>query len=155
MIFKKANYIYRKSNAGFSMIEVLIAISILSIIFISAAYATSISLSRSKYNQDRILASRYGDELEEWLRGEKETAWSTFVARSAADPGVTYCFNSATISWPVSGTCGTTFGLNNRFLREATLIGTGTQVTVRITVQWRDASRTYTVPVDTVFSLWE
>lgn len=155
MIFQRKENHNHKFESGLSMIEVLIAISILSIIFISAAYATSISLSRSKYNQDRILASRYGDELEEWLRGEKETSWSTFVARSAASPGVTYCFNSTSISWPVSGTCGTTFGLNNRFLREATLIGTGTQVSIRISVQWKDASRTYTVPVDTVFSLWD
>jgi prepilin-type N-terminal cleavage/methylation domain-containing protein len=145
----------RLLQKGLSIVEVLIAVSILSMIFIAASYATSISLSRSKYNQDRILASRYADELEEWLRGEKESEWSSFVAKSASSPGLTYCFNSTTISWPASGSCGSTFGLNNRFKREVVLSGTGTQVDVEVTVQWKDASRTYSVPVDTVFVLWD
>lgn len=144
-----------QKNDGMSLVEVLIAVSLLSMVFISASYATSISLSRSKYNQDRILATRYGEELEEWMRGEKESNWSTFVARSAASPGTTYCFSNTTLSWPSSGNCGTTFGLSNRFKREVKLVGTGTQVDVEITVQWRDASRTYSVPVDTVYVLWD
>lgn len=144
-----------KSQKGLSLMEVLIAVGILSMIFMAASMATTISLSRSKYNQNRILASRYADELEEWMAGEKEANWSTFVARSASAPGNTYCFNSGTLSWPSIGSCGTTFGLNSRFKREAILSGTGTQVDVEITVQWKDGANTYSVPVDTVYALWD
>lgn len=144
-----------KNQKGVSIIEVLIATSILSMVFLAASYATTLSLSRTKYNQDRILASRYADELEEWMRGEKETNWATFVARSSASPGTTYCFNSTTLSWPTSGDCGTTFGLVNRFKREAVLVGTGTQVDVEITVEWQDGANTYSIPIDTVYALWD
>ena len=143
------------SERGMSIIEVLIAVTILSMIFIAAAIATTISLNRAHYNQNRILATRYADELEEWMRGEKESNWSTFVSHSSVAPGTTYCFNSLTLSWPVSGTCGSTYGLNSRFKREVVLSGTGSQVKAQITVQWKEGNKINSVPLDTVFVLWE
>lgn len=140
---------------GVSIVEVLVATAILSMIFMAVAYATTLSLARSQQNQDRILATRYADELEEWMRGEKESNWATFVAKSASAPGNTYCFNSATITWPIAGDCGSTYGLFSKYKREAVLVGTGTQVDVEITVQWQDGANTYSVPVDTVFALWD
>ena len=89
------------------------------------------------------------------MRGEKEANWSTFATRSADSPGNTYCFKDLTLSWPSVGSCGTTFGLNNTFKREAVLVGTETQVDVEITVQWKDGAKTYSVPLDTVYVLWE
>ncbi|OGK28585.1 hypothetical protein A3D06_01865 [Candidatus Roizmanbacteria bacterium RIFCSPHIGHO2_02_FULL_40_9] len=143
------------NKQGISLLEVIIFISILSLIFLATVFVTTSSLQKAQYNQNKIKASRFSEELVEWMRGEKEATWSAFVARSADTPGNTYCFNSTSISWPGIGSCSASYGLEDRFLRQATLVGTGSQVKISVIVQWKEVRNTYTIPVDTVFSLWE
>lgn len=142
-------------NQGVTLLEVLVFVTILSMLFVGVAAATTSSLRRAQFNQRKIFATRFTEELEEWMRGEKEASWTTFAAKSAVSPGNIYCFNSVTLSWPAVGSCGSTYGLTNLYKREATLIGTGSQITVNIEVEWLDGANTFSVPVTTVFSQWE
>lgn len=157
-MMRKANISSLKhifSNSGISLVEVIVAINIIAVIFFAAAFASASSLRAAKESQNRILATRYAEELEEWMRGEKENDWSTFEDRSSAAPGTTYCFSSTTLSWPTSGTCGSSFALGSKFKREAKLVDGGTYVEVEISTYWNNGQLESVVPIDTIFSPWD
>ena len=149
----------RKKNKGFTLMEVLIFVSIISLFFVTAAAITVASLRNLKTQERKILATRYAQELLEWLKGEKEADWNLFTTK-ASSSGTEYCFNVSPINtWPTSGTCSS-YGLDNLFKREAsltsqTLGGVIQQVNVSITIEWREADQTYQVPLNSVFTTWE
>jgi len=138
---------------SFTLIEVLIFVTILSLFFVVAAAVTIASLRNLKVQEHKILATRYAQELLEWLRGEKEADWNQFVTHNG-----TYCFNSSPItSWGSRGNCSG-YGLNNLYKREVTLTVQGNpayQVNVSITVLWQELGQTYQIPINTVFTVWE
>jgi len=144
------------SKKSFTLIEVLIFVTILSLFFVAAAAITIASLRNLKVQEHKILATRYAEELLEWLRGEKEADWNQFTTHSGP-----YCFNSSPIqmsNWPTSGNCPTGSFLNNLYKREVTLNPQGSppyQVNVSITVLWQELGQTYQVPINTVFTVWE
>ncbi|MFN4212440.1 MAG: hypothetical protein ACK4FL_00525 [Microgenomates group bacterium] len=146
----------KKKSQSFSLIEVLVFTSILSLFFVVAAAVATASLRNMKINEHKILATRYAEELLEWLRGEKETDWNTFISRSN---NTTYCFSISPItSWPSQGSCSGYNGLNPAiYKRELTLttVGGGIQVNVSIVVSWQELGNTYSVPINTVFTVWE
>lgn len=155
-------YVYNKDmKSGFSLVEVLIFVSILSLFFVVVAATTMSSLRTTKINERKILASRYAQEAVAWLKGQKETNWSSFVVYSAPT-GTTYCFNTTPIAaWPSSGSCAAFGGLDPAlYKREVTLTsidcsGTICQVNVAVAVQWQELEKTYNVPLNTIFSIWE
>ncbi len=131
---------YKKS---FSLIEVLIFVTILTLFFIVAAAVIITSLRDMKISEHKILATRYAEELMEWLRSDKEVDWGgTTCSGNCPDPVLpanftekatkcqslqcTFCFNTTPISaWPTSaGACATgTFLSDGKslFKREVTL----------------------------------
>jgi len=145
---------------GFSLIEVLIFVSILSIFFVVATSVTVVSLRNMKINEHKILATYYAEELAEWLRDQKEADWTEFINKSSE----TYCFKTTPITddWltKVSGDCApsdyliTANGQPTIFLRNAVLDGTN-QVNIKITVSWTELGNNYEVPLATVFTRWE
>jgi len=143
-----------KKISAFTLIEVLIFTAILSMFFVAAAAVTVASLRNFKTQEYKILATRYAQELLDWLKGEKEADWNSFSARSGA-----YCFNiSPIINWPSQGNCST-YGLKNFFKRQVILTPQGSppfQVNVSISVEWQEAGgNLYQVPLKTVFTVWE
>ena len=138
---------------SFTLIEVLIFVTILSLFFVTAAAVTITSLRNLKIQENKILATRYAQELLEWLRGEKEADWNNFTTKNN-----TYCFNSSPIpSWGSAGNCSN-YGLNNLYKREVNLNPQGNppyQVNVSITVSWQELGQIYQVPLNTVFTVWE
>jgi type II secretory pathway pseudopilin PulG len=141
------------NKKSFTLIEVLIFVTILSLFFVTAITITVVSLRNLKIQEHKILATRYAEELLEWLRGEKEVDWNLFTTKSD-----TYCFNSSPISsWGNLGNCSS-YSLNNLYKREVVLTSYGIppyQVNVSITVSWQELGQTYQVPINTVFTVWE
>ncbi len=145
---------------GFSLIEVLVFVTILALFFVTASAVVTVSLRNMKINEHKILATRYGEEALEWLRGEKEEDWSTFVSdsRFSSNP-VTYCFND--LSWSSPTPCNTDALTPAIFKREGILerldCGDGfyCKVIVTITVHWRELGTSYQVPLNTIFTIWE
>lgn len=163
---------------GFSLIEVLIFVSVLSVFFISAISISTVTVRNMQINEHKIIATKHAEELVEWLRSEKENDWGgaewtsssgaplSFTERVTRSGSVTtYCFNSTTIDWSSRGACSPAYGfpyknVSNFFKREATLSGTAVvgyinQVTVDIVVEWQELGNTYQVPIKTVFSIYE
>lgn len=141
-----------KNTKGFSLIEVLIFVSILSIFFVIASSVTVVSVRNMKISEHRILATHYGEQLIEWLRDEKESDWEAFFDKS----GNSYCFNETQIDdWPTNPGACTTNGLLNIFSRDVILSTDVSQVNVKITVSWQELGNNYQVPLTTVFTRWE
>ena len=155
----------KKSRLGFSMVEVLVFVSVVAMFFVVAATISSFSLQVAKSNENKILATRYAEELIEWLRGEKEVDWEQFKTNTIPDPPGTaqnYCFYQKTFgsNWNNTSKLNTTcsgFELGSVFNRDLTITPTSdsNQVNVDVTVSWRDGPNTFTVPVKTVFSRFE
>lgn len=146
-----------KLKQSFSLVEVLVFTSIMSVFLVIAASVVTVSLRNMKFNEHKIAAAHYARQLEEWLRTQKEIDWIAFTANAGTSG--TYCFNSMTISgWGSSGTCGASYSLNSTFKREVILSNIGSppyQVNATITVSWRDLGQNHNVQTKTVFSVLE
>lgn len=146
-----------KEGEGFSLIEVLVFITILGVFFVTAASITLISLRNMKINEHKIIASRYQDELLSWLRSEKEADWKKFINYYVS--GSTYCFNvTPPTAWGSLDAC-TDYRLSPAiFKRQAVLTNIGTPVTqvdVNITISWNELGSSQSISTNTVFTLWE
>ncbi len=143
----------KRHHAGFTLVEVLVFITILSGVFVTTLAIATQALRVSKTAEHRTLATHYADELSEWMLSESEEDWDVFVANRAPTTTNTYCFNQEPIgSWPsTSGAC-TAYTLNTIYKRDVVLtktsIGSGQfQIQADITVTWTEGSNIYTVPV--------
>lgn len=156
-----------EKNEGFSLIEVLVFISILSIFFIAAITVSVASLKHMKVNEHRMLATRYAEELAEWIRTEKDINWDNFVSKAGGNNGNTYCFNDQITSatdFPAVGNCAAPYytgitGTNPLiFKREVTLTKQGSpvyQVNVTVLTEWLENGVPYSVPIQQVYTIWE
>ena len=153
----------RIANKGFTLIEVLVFVSITSLLLLAAVNITAISISRLKAEQYKVLGNYFMDSLFEWLAGEKERDWTNFYSKASSD-GITYCFNQLDIDWPSSaGGCGDEFSLGvseifngkNIFQREATLTTVGEDVKATIVVRWKYKGSTREVKGVRTFSFIE
>jgi len=153
-ILKKKEY---NLNSGFSLIEVLIFISILSIFFVAAISVSVTSLRNMKINEHKIIATRYSQELLDWIRAEREENWDAFHNKSIG----TYCFNSIDLpsEWPDIVECSDySLGSGIKYKREVNLSqvdGSTTQVEIKITTKWQELGNTYSVPINTIVAIWE
>lgn len=139
-------------NSGFTLIEVILFVSLISVVFITFASLSTAQLHSSRINEHKIIATHLGEELREWLRGEKEENWNTFITTRMD----TWCFNTEPISsWGTSGSCG--YDLNNRYKRTVVLEAgeNNTQVTADIVVSWMEGQNSYQVPIAGVFTILE
>ena len=147
-----------KKNLGFSLLEVLIFVSIIGLFFIAAASIATISLRAIQSNKNKILATRYAEELAEWIRGEKEADWQEFTTGITNKVNKTYCFYTSPIQiWPSQGACNGTSEQKIRgiFEREISLSLSGERVNVNIVVEWLEGNQTLSVPIKTVFEKFE
>lgn len=158
---------------AFSLIEVLIFTTILSLFFVVAVSVLTVSIRASKLNEHKIYAKHYADELYEWLISEKEKNWggnstdqSTFTFKASQDTGE-YCFQSSPISgWSapittsVNDCPNSLHGIFRRYaiFQPYTVSPTNPyidRVKITIEVQWEELGKTYTVPITSVLSVWE
>ncbi|MFA9288588.1 MAG: prepilin-type N-terminal cleavage/methylation domain-containing protein [Weeksellaceae bacterium] len=160
-----------KKNQGFTIIELIIFITLLSTILVVAASYVTRLLYNMTTNEHRVKARFYAEEVVEWLNGERQSDWQAFQ-NEASVAGTVYCLNG-TISLDTllqdltpgacSGTNNGYVGVGNRapkiFKRELTLTkntaSNATQVTARITVSWVDRDIEYSVPIETIYSIYE
>lgn len=116
-------YPVTNKQAGFSLVEILVFISVLTVALValigSVAYSM-IVLDNARY---QLFATRYSEELAEWFKYQRETEGYDFIATNSSVEGSPYCFNEEDINdtWPASAAC-TDYALDNFFKREATLV---------------------------------
>lgn len=146
-----------KKNMGFSLLEVLIFVSIISLFFIAAASVATVSLRTIKANENKILATRYAEELAEWVRGEKEEDWTVFTTTRMGN----WCFSQEPVTkWPDSKSttnpiCPDSQVIGSLFKREMIVELSGERVNASINVVWSEGVQTLSVPIKTVFERFE
>jgi prepilin-type N-terminal cleavage/methylation domain-containing protein len=137
---------------GFSLIEVIIFITILALFFVVAAAVTSTTIRNMKINEHKTIATHYADELTEWLRYQKESDWTSFVALSGER-----CFGSDLATNPIGITPCTTNNISPLYTRSAIFTpseNTTTQVEVK--VAWTESGNVpYVITQNTLFTLYE
>lgn len=156
-----------RSQQGFSFIEILVFVTIISFLFIALTATVTSSLRRMQVAEHRLYALHYAEELLEWIRAEKETNWATFVSRDTTGSGTVYCFNGAlnflTPAWPVenvqctnyTGVAGGPQTVSRIFKRYAVITQENvptTQINVQIVVEWQDGNQFYSVPLNSVLT---
>ncbi len=137
---------------SFTLIEVLIVLSIFSIFFVIALSITTVLVRNMKFQQKKLLATHYAEELKEWLIFEKSQDWDFFKQKTG-----TYCFNNQEITWPANATPCINYGLNS-FKRQAVLIfnAASNRMQITIEVSWLDiANNEKKVIINLNLSPWE
>ncbi len=82
-----------KLNKAFTLIEIMIFVSLLSMVLVViVAYVTRL-LMNMKVNEHKIFASFYVEETSEWLINERYADWNAFQARAGSPAGIIYCVN--------------------------------------------------------------
>jgi len=146
------------NKKSFSLIEVLIFVTILVLFFVAALAITTYSLGNMKINEHKIIATRYAEESIEWLKSQKEENWTEFILKDTSS-GTTYCLNE--LNWLTQSSCGENFTLGDPafFKRELLLTnqsGTPTeQVNAQIQVSWQERNQAYDVTINTILTIWE
>lgn len=147
-------------SKGFSLIEVLIFVSILELFFITAIAVTSASLRNMKINEHKIIAQKIGEELVEWLTTEKEVDWEAFQAHSGI-----YCFNNQLQNtWELTtapnASCedynGITGSAPQIYKRELVIDSPSIDRTnITVSVSWLETNGENKIQLEKAFSVWE
>jgi type II secretory pathway pseudopilin PulG len=141
-------------SKGFSLIEVLIFVTILSLFLITAASIITVSIRQNSLKVNMLKAEHYNEQLLEWIRSEKEADWNTFTT-NADGTGITYCFTDSSYSWN-SSPCG--YDLLGMFKRTALLKSFGnpaTKVEVTAYTDWQEGGNTHSTKLHTIYTIWE
>ena len=146
-----------RKRKGFSLVEILVFISIISIFFVSAASITTMAMRQVDINMNKLRATHYAEELANLARSEKELNWDQFVSYG----NNTYCLNASgnDINWAsTSSTSCPCF--SNSFFKCTIHLTQDTSslnnpVVAAVKVDWTDRGSSYEVPLQTIFTLWE
>lgn len=144
---------------GFSLIEVLVFITIISLFFITAVTITVFSLKNSITQQYRILATRFAEEGMEWVKQEKEDDWQVIALHDdSGGAGVSFCLNS--LDWNTKTDCNGAYSLGppNIFKRVLIITNSGNpvdRITVNVTVSWLENTLEQQITLKSVLNLWE
>lgn len=153
-IRQRAKYMKQKA---FTLIEVVIFVAILGLFFVAASAVSVATIRNMKANEHKILATRYAEELTEWLRSERNADWTTFIDSTHATQcgGSNKCFGSLDWSGECSSSCSSKIaGLFTRTASLAVSIPDG-KVDVSVNVAWSEPGGNFNVPIKTVFTLNE
>ncbi len=134
---------------GFTLIEVLVFVTIASLLLLAAVSISIVSINKLKSEQYKVWGNYFMDSLFEWIAGEKEKDWNNLVSKAGTASENIYCFNDLNIStWPsTTGECGNDYSLGanelfngkSLFKREAGIVSLGNDtVKVRVTVYWKE-----------------
>lgn len=138
------------NNKGQSLFEVVIAVGMVGAILVGVVSLAAIAVRNSVYTKNKTLAARYSQETTEWLRRERDSGVSAFMAR--ADQ--TYCLS--VLDWSKKRTCAETDAdkvTATSLYREVILTGTAPMVaTVRL--YWTDGQGNHEARSVTYFSDW-
>ena len=147
----------KKNILGQSLMEVVLAIGLITLIMVTVVAAASISITNSSFSKNQTLSTRFSEATLEWLRGERNEDWDYFLSQVL--PGgeaQTICFT--TLSWEDSklGNCSDTEYIPDTFLKREVdfyLIDSST-VEVTIRIYWIDANGYHEVNSSTYLTNW-
>lgn len=156
------------SKSGMTIVEVLIFITILSVVLVSLIAVTTSIIRQSKTNYNKTYATHYAEELSEWLRVQRDVVgWNSFYAKAMTAPR-TFCMNTAvalntafsaliTGACPYTGIVGQNPAIFSRtvvFSQPPTPVpSVQNSVNAKITVSWQEpGGAVFSSEVSTVYA---
>lgn len=149
-----------KNVIGSAIFEILIVVSIVAVVITSVVASTTGSVRNSLHARHQAESTRRGQELVEWLRGERDTSWTSFASRATGGGGATYCFGD-NLNWAASSCSGAGAGTlsgtpftRSVTLRQSTTVTANDTVEIVVSVVWTDGTGNHTSRVSTRLTSW-
>lgn len=144
-------------HEGQSLIELLIAIAVVSLVLVGVVSLSGVSIRNESFSQNQSLASEYNRQALEWIRGYRDSGWAAFKSYSSVT-GNNYCANALPPDW-ASSSCGTNFIAGTRFQRVLNLtdgiVQPNDSVVVTVVVSWTDTNGLHDVRSVTHLTNWK
>ena len=154
-----------QKRLGFSLIEVIIFVSLISILFVGAASVMSFMYRQNQMQISQLIATHQSEELYQWLKAEREADWNTFVNTvtvGKTQQSTLFCFSTLDPTWgsQIGDLSGCPYAISSKYRRSATFqvdnLANPTQVSVRISTDWIEASSVRSKVFTVVFiNQWE
>lgn len=130
-----------KQTKGQSLVEVIVAVFVISIVLVTLVSSVTYSLRNSNYSKNKSLASKYAQEGLDAVRSIKERDWTLFTGASDTDKGIIY--NRTNKYWEFASSPGFDYPSGSTlFKRVVRVFGcSGSPVTscsVNVKVYWND-----------------
>ncbi|PIR60074.1 MAG: hypothetical protein COU68_03095 [Candidatus Pacebacteria bacterium CG10_big_fil_rev_8_21_14_0_10_45_6] len=144
----------KKNQQGQSLFELIVAIGVIGIVLLAIVNLIGNAISANNYARNRTLGIRYTQEGLEWLRGERDTSWASFMTRAAGGSGRLWCISD--LDWSHSGACSADAIGSTIFSREARLtLISPTRIQVAVSTAWRDGSGSHESRSTIIYSDWK
>jgi len=142
-------------ESGQSLFELLIAVFVVGAVLISLVSLSTRSVSNNTYAENSSEAGRHSQKAMEWLRGERDTDWATFVSHGSTGRDIRYCIN--TLDWNRRRACADGELLNGEFQREVvfTVVDPSTKVEVEVLTFWTDPNGRHEAQISSVLTNWK
>lgn len=143
------------NSQGESLVEIIIAIGIVTLVITALISAVTVSMANVQYARNKAQATKYAQEAIEWLRSQRDDlSWTQFVSH-ASSGGTKYCFSSLDFTLP--GVCTTQLISGTIFARDVTLSDSVVgQVQATVKVSWKQGitATPPNVTLDTYLTKW-
>lgn len=140
---------------GQTMVELLVALGIAALVLVAVVAGAISALSNVMFSRSQGESNRYARESLEWLRGQRDTGWTTFSSKASASPGTTWCLKN--LDWLLPGTCSAADTIPNTTLfREATLTTVAANdIDITIIVSWSDSRGSHQTRLNSKLTKWK
>lgn len=141
------------NNRGQSLIEVVIALALISMVLITLVAMAALSIKTSVFSRNQTESARFTEQASEWLRAEKDVGWTNF-STYAATP--TWCFDTGT-NWNTPGACPTGDTISGTIFQRSAVFAINPldgSIQVTVTTTWTDAQGTHSSPTTIIFTNW-
>ena len=144
----------KRYNAGQSLIEVLIAITVVTVVLITLVSAIVMAIRGVRFSKEKIKATFLVQEGMEWARGQRSSlGWADFVDQANAS-GARYCL--VNLDFSLVGACNQSQLVASIFIRELVLTNLGNNtVKVNVKVSWDEGGKVFASEVETTLTKWE
>lgn len=156
------------SHSGFSILEVIIFTTLISIALVASAGFTTQLLRNMSINQNKIMATHFIDSISEFLNWHRLDDWIVFEARAGIGAGFIYCYtatNYANASFDQAAVASidncpyeTIAGFPTPFRGAIVMQKTSNQangVTARIEVSWLQDGVVQSQSINRSYSVWQ
>lgn len=142
------------NEKGQSLFEVVVALAVITLIIVAIVNLATNSIRNSDFSRDKTLATRYSQQALEWLRGQRDSDFTTFSNNALT---TIWCFS--TLAWNSVGPCGTSQVISGTIFRRegyftTNQIGGKTVIQATIRVYWSDAAGDHEVRSSTDLTDW-
>lgn len=141
-----------RKEKGATLLEIVIAIGLISVILMSLVSLSTKSLSNSTVSREKNQATRFTQETIEWVRQERDASWRTLNEK--VDQNQIWCM--PTNSWSTPGACSDQTIANTSFKREVHFNRTNQEsLEVTVVTQWYESGNLNESRSATLLTKWQ